>query len=110
MIHASGVTKHFGPKLLYKQASFQINDGEKIGLVGPNGAGKTTIFRILMNEEGYDEGSITKSDRLRMAYFSQDIEDLHGRTAIAEVMAANKEVPVIQARLKEIEAKLAEDM
>src|ERR1041385_3277450 len=100
MIHVSNVTKHFGPKLLYKAASFQINPGEKIGLVGPNGAGKTTVFRILMGEEGVDEGTVSKPDRLRVAYFSQTIEDMRGRSALHEVMAANAEVPRIQDRLK----------
>jgi ATP-binding cassette subfamily F protein 3 len=108
MIHISNVTKHFGNKLLYKDASFQINAGEKIGLVGPNGAGKTTIFKVITGEEGVDEGLITMSDRLRVAYFSQDIEAMGGRSAIAEVMAANAEVPRIQDRLKVLEAKLAE--
>jgi ATP-binding cassette subfamily F protein 3 len=110
MIHVSNVSKHFGPKLLYKDASFQINPGDKIGLVGPNGAGKTTIFRILMGEEGVDEGVISKSDRLKTAYFSQNIEDMHGRTALAEVMAANKDVPRIQERLAFLEARLCKEL
>lgn len=110
MIHVNNVTKHFGPKLLYRGGSFQINPGEKIGLVGPNGAGKTTIFRILMGEEGVDEGTISKSDRLRMAYFSQNIEDMRGKSALGEVMAANKEVPRVQERLKVLEAKLCEEL
>ena len=54
MIHVSNVTKQYGNKILYRGASFQINPGEKIGLVGPNGAGKTTIFKILTNDEGVD--------------------------------------------------------
>ena len=110
MIHVSNVSKHFGPKLLYKEASFQINPGEKIGLVGPNGAGKTTIFRILMCEEGVDEGVISKSDRLKMAYFSQNIEAMAGKTALQEVMSANKDVPRVQERLKVLEAKLCQEM
>lgn len=110
MIHVNNVTKHFGPKLLYRNGSFQINPGEKIGLVGPNGAGKTTIFRILMGEEGVDEGTISKSDRLRMAYFSQNIEDMRGKSALGEVMAANKDVPRVQERLKVLEAKLCEEL
>ena len=56
MIHLSGISKGYGKKTLYKNGSFQINTGEKIGLVGPNGAGKTTIFRIITGEERPDEG------------------------------------------------------
>lgn len=110
MIHVSGLTKQYGPKVLYRGGTFQINPGEKIGLVGPNGAGKTTIFKILTGEEGYDEGSVTRPDRLSVAYFSQNIEDMRGRSALEEVKAANPQVPKIQARLAEIEAKLAEPM
>lgn len=110
MIHFSNVTKHFGTKLLYREGSFQINPGDKIGLVGPNGAGKTTIFRILMGEEGIDEGQVAKPEKVRMAYFSQNIEDMRGKTALAEVMSANKEMPRIQERLKTLEAKLLEPL
>ena len=110
MIHVSGVTKQYGSKVLYKNGSFQINPGEKIGLVGPNGAGKTTIFRILTGEEGVDEGTVTRPDRLTIGYFSQNIEDMRGRSALEEVKAANPRVPVIQKRLQELEAMLSEPM
>ena len=102
MIHVSNVTKQYGPKVLYRGASFQINAGEKIGLVGPNGAGKTTVFKILTGDEGIDEGTISKPDRLVVGYFSQNIEDMRGRSAIEEVKAANSQVPVIQKRLPQI--------
>lgn len=110
MIHVSNVTKQYGPKVLYRDASFQINAGEKIGLVGPNGAGKTTVFKVITGDEGIDEGTISKPDRLVVGYFSQNIEDMRGRSAIDEVKAANAQVPVIQKRLAEIEAQLAEPM
>jgi ATP-binding cassette subfamily F protein 3 len=74
MIHLSNISKQHGNKILYKDGSFQINTGEKIGLVGPNGAGKTTIFRIITGEEGFDGGTMSKSDRTVVGYFSQNIE------------------------------------
>ena len=110
MIHVSGVTKGYGKKTLYRNGSFQINAGEKIGLVGPNGAGKTTIFRIITGEEGVDEGRIAKPDRLVVGYFSQNIEEMKGRSALEEVKAANARVPKVNARLKELEAKLSEPL
>ncbi|MFP5519458.1 MAG: ABC-F family ATP-binding cassette domain-containing protein [Bdellovibrionia bacterium] len=110
MIHLSGINKQQGNKVLYRNATFQINNGEKIGLVGPNGAGKTTIFRIIMGEEGYDSGSISKPDRLRVAYFSQNIEDMSGRSALEEVKAASPEIEKLTQKLKEYEAKLCEPM
>lgn len=106
MIHFNQITKQQGHKILYKNASFQINEGEKIGLVGPNGAGKTTIFRIVMNEEGLDGGSISKPDRLVIGYFSQHIEELSGRTVLEEVLQGNSKIVEVQNAIREIEKKL----
>ncbi len=108
MIHLSGITKQYGNKFLYRNGSFQINDGEKIGLVGPNGAGKTTIFRILTNEEGIDQGAISMPDKLTIGYFSQNIEAMQGRTALEEVKAAHAELPLLQAEMKILEKRLEE--
>src|SRR3954467_10289365 len=105
MIHVAGITKHYGNKVLYKNASFQLNSGEKVGLVGPNGAGKTTIFRILTGEEGFDGGQVAKPDRVVIGYFSQDIEDMHGRTVIDEVKSAAGKLPGLQKELLELELK-----
>lgn len=85
----------------------QINDGEKIGLVGPNGAGKTTIFRVITGEESPDEGSVSKPDRLVIGYFSQNIAEMAGRSALQEVMSAAGDFGRLQSRIQEIEARLA---
>jgi ATP-binding cassette subfamily F protein 3 len=106
MIHLSGITKQYGNKFLYRNGSFQINDGEKIGLVGPNGAGKTTIFRIITGEEGFDQGSVSKPDKVIIGYFSQNIEDMQGRTALEEVKAAHAELPRLQTEMKKLEKRL----
>jgi ATP-binding cassette subfamily F protein 3 len=105
MIHLSNITKQYGSKILYKNASFQINDGEKIGLVGPNGAGKTTVFRIITNEEGF-EGTLSKSDRTVVGYFSQNIEDMQGRSALEEVKSAAGKLPELSIQLKRLEHQL----
>jgi len=110
MIHVSGIHKHYGKKVLYRNGNFQINAGEKIGLVGPNGAGKTTIFRLLTGEERPDEGRVSRPDRLVIGYFAQNIEDMRGRTALEEVKQAAGSVAKMQARLKTLEAKLSEEM
>ena len=108
MIHLSNISKQYGSKILYRNGSFQINAGEKIGLVGPNGAGKTTIFRIITGEEGFDQGQISKSERTVIGYFSQNIEEMSGRTALEEVKSAAGRVPEIQTRLQVLEQKLSE--
>lgn len=110
MVHLSNISKGYGKKSLYKNGSFQINPGDKIGLVGPNGAGKTTIFRIITGEENVDEGRVSKPDRMVIGYFSQNIEDMRGKTVIDEVKSAVGRVPEIQARLKILEQKLTEPL
>ncbi len=108
VISFNSVTKQYGNRILYRNASFQINAGEKIGLVGPNGAGKTTVFRLIMAQEGLDGGSLTKPDRLKVGYFTQDIAEMAGRSALEEVKAAHPEMDQLTARIKEIEHKLEE--
>ncbi len=110
MVHISGVAKQYGNKILYKNASFQINPGEKIGLVGPNGAGKTTIFRIIMNEEGVDAGAVSKPDKIKIGYFSQNIEEMKGHSAIGEVISGVGNYSTIKTRLAELEHQLSEPM
>lgn len=88
MVAFNAVTKQVGTKILYSNGSFQINPGDKIGLVGPNGAGKTTIFRLIMGEETPDQGTISKPERVRIGYFSQNIENMKGRSVLAEVLAS----------------------
>lgn len=110
MISFANVTKQYGNRILYKNASFQINPGEKIGLVGPNGAGKTTVFKLIMNEESPDAGAVTKPEKCVIGYFSQNIEDMRGRSALEEVMAASPALEKTKLRIAEIEAKLSEPM
>lgn len=88
MVAFNAVTKQVGTKILYANGSFQINPGDKIGLVGSNGAGKTTIFRLIMGEESPDQGTISKPERIRIGYFSQSIENMKGRSVLAEVLAS----------------------
>lgn len=105
MISFNAVTKQQGSKILFSNASFQINPGDKIGLVGPNGAGKTTVCRLIMNEESVDQGSISKPEKVRVGYFSQNIENMKGRTVLAEVMAAGN-LDHLQTEISRLEERL----
>lgn len=106
MISINNVTKTIGGQTLYRKASFQVNPGEKVGLVGPNGAGKTTFFRLLIKEESFDEGEIVVPDKVRMAYFSQNVGEMAGKSALEEVMAGNQRARNIGIRLEEIYKEL----
>jgi ATPase subunit of ABC transporter with duplicated ATPase domains len=107
MISFTKVTKQYGAQILFVDASFQINPGEKVGLVGPNGAGKTTLFRLITGEETSDEGSVEKPRRLSIGYFRQDVGDMRGRTVLAETIAGAGEVAKLGDELHLLEAKLA---
>jgi ATP-binding cassette subfamily F protein 3 len=108
MLNISNISKIQGGETLYSKATFQINPGEKVGLVGPNGAGKTTLFRLIIGEDRPDEGQISLSDAVRMAYFSQKVGEMKGKSAIQEVVEGDEKVKVLGDKLKEYELKLAD--
>jgi len=106
MISLSDIHKQYGSKILYKGASLQVKPGEKIGLVGPNGAGKTSVFRIIMNEMGIDSGTVTIPDKWVIGYFSQEVGEMKGRSALEEVLAGAGRISVLAGELKKLEEKL----
>src|SRR4051812_15857006 len=110
MIHLTNISKQYGTRVLYADSSFQVRNGDKIGLVGPNGAGKSTIFRIIVGEEGIDSGQVNIAERAVIGYFSQDVAEMKGRTALEEVMAGAGKVSVLAKELAELEAKLQESL
>ncbi|MBC7428357.1 MAG: ABC-F family ATP-binding cassette domain-containing protein [Bacteriovorax sp.] len=110
MISFNNVTKNYGGQILYENASLILRPGDKVGLVGPNGAGKTTVFRVLMKEEGFDGGSITVPEKIRVAYFSQNIGEMKGRTVIEEVMSGSAKASELAAEMRKIEIKLEQDL
>jgi ATPase subunit of ABC transporter with duplicated ATPase domains len=76
MISFSNINKQYGKQLLFVDASFQLNPGEKVGLVGPNGAGKTMLFRMVVADETPEEGSVSVPKKLTIGYFRQDVEEM----------------------------------
>ena len=92
MISLANINKQYGRQLIFVDASFQLNPGEKVGLVGPNGAGKTTLFRIIVGEEAPDEGEVTVPKRLTIGYFRQDVEEMSGRSVLDEAIAGSGRV------------------
>jgi ATPase subunit of ABC transporter with duplicated ATPase domains len=107
MIHLDNISKQNGHQLLFVEASAALNRGEKVGLVGPNGAGKTTLFRLITGEEQPDEGQASTDRGITIGYFSQDVGEMSGRSATAEVMDGAGPVSAIAAELAELEAAMA---
>ena len=86
MIRLEAISKQNGHHLLFIEASAALWKGEKVGLVGPNGAGKTTLFRMIAGQEPPDEGQVSVDRGVTIGYFSQDVGEMAGRSAVAEVM------------------------
>ncbi|MEO8056292.1 MAG: ABC-F family ATP-binding cassette domain-containing protein [Acidobacteriota bacterium] len=108
MIALSGINKQYGRQVLFVDASFQLNDGEKIGLVGPNGAGKTTIFRLITGEEHADDGDVSVPKKLSIGYFKQEIDEMAGRPVLDEAIAGSGRLGDLHHELLDLEHALGD--
>ncbi len=108
MIRIENISKQNSHRILFIEASGTLQKGEKIGLVGPNGAGKTTLFRMINREEQPDEGQVSVDRGVTIGYFSQDVGEMAGRSAVAEVMEGAGPVSVVAAELRELEAAMVD--
>ncbi|HXP96586.1 MAG TPA: ABC-F family ATP-binding cassette domain-containing protein [Telmatospirillum sp.] len=108
MIRFENISKQNSHRILFFEASAALNRGEKIGLVGPNGAGKTTLFRMITGEEAPDEGQVAIEKQISIGYFNQDVGDMSGRSAVAEVMDGAGPVSTVAAELAGLEAAMCD--
>ncbi|HEV2575024.1 MAG TPA: ABC-F family ATP-binding cassette domain-containing protein [Beijerinckiaceae bacterium] len=108
MIRLDNISKQNGHQILFIEASAGLLKGEKVGLVGPNGAGKTTLFRMITGQELPDEGQVGVDRGTTIGYFSQDVGEMSGRSAVAEVMDGAGPVSVVAAELKELETAMVD--
>ncbi|MDR3467384.1 MAG: ABC-F family ATP-binding cassette domain-containing protein [Xanthobacteraceae bacterium] len=108
MIRLDTISKQNGHHLLFIEASASLLRGEKVGLVGPNGAGKSTLFRMMTGQDQPDEGQVSIDRGVTIGYFSQDVGEMAGRSAVAEVMDGAGPVSGVAAELKEIETAMVD--
>jgi ATPase subunit of ABC transporter with duplicated ATPase domains len=108
MIRIENISKQLSHRILFIEASAALNKGEKIGLVGPNGAGKTTVFRMITGEEQSDEGQVAVEKGVTIGYFNQDVGEMEGRSAVAEVMDGAGPVSIVAAELHELETAMVD--
>jgi len=108
MISFARISKQYGRQVLFVEASFQLNPGEKVGLVGPNGAGKTTLFRMIVGEEAADEGEVSVPKRLTIGYFRQDVEEMSGRSVIDEAIAGSGRLGALHHELEDLQHAMAD--
>src|SRR5262249_27257366 len=98
----SNINKQYGKQLLFVDASFQLNPGEKVGLVGPNGAGKTTLFRMVTGDETPDDGDVSVPKKLTVGYFRQDVEEMKGRSVLDEAIAGSGRAGELHHELEDL--------
>ncbi|RWM13932.1 MAG: ABC-F family ATP-binding cassette domain-containing protein [Mesorhizobium sp.] len=103
MIRLENIGKQNGRQIVFIEASAALQKGEKVGLVGPNGAGKTTLFRMIIGQEQPDEGQVSVDRGVTIGYFSQDVGDMGGMSAVAEVMEGAGPVSAVAAEMRELE-------
>ncbi len=103
MISLARVGKQYGRQVLFVDASFQLNPGEKVGLVGPNGSGKTTLFRMIVGEESPDEGDVSVPKKITIGYFRQDVEEMSGRSVLDEAIAGSGRLGVLHHQLEALQ-------
>jgi heme-transporting ATPase len=108
MIRFENISKQNSHRILFFEASAALNRGEKVGLVGPNGAGKTTLFRMITGEESPDEGQVSVEKQISIGYFNQDVGEMSGRSAVAEVMDGAGPVSTVAAELASLEAAMCD--
>ena len=108
MIRLDSISKQNGHQLLFIDASMAVQKGEKVGLVGPNGAGKTTIFRMISGQEQPDDGVVLVEGGMTIGYFSQDVGEMSGQTAVAAVMDGAGPLSALATELAALEAAMAD--
>jgi ATPase subunit of ABC transporter with duplicated ATPase domains len=108
MIRLDSISKQNGHQIVFIEASATLQKGEKAGLVGPNGSGKTTLFRLITGEDLADEGQVAVDRGITIGYFSQDVGEMSGHSAVAEVMEGAGPVAAVASELKALEAAMAD--
>ncbi len=108
MIRLDNISKQNGHQILFIDASMGIQKGEKVGLVGPNGAGKTTLFRMMAREDQPDDGQVSNDAGMTIGYFSQDVGEMSGLSAVAAVMDGVGPVSALAAEMATLEAAMVD--
>src|SRR6188474_54732 len=108
MVAVSSISKQYGRRIIFVDASFQLNPGEKVGLVGPNGSGKTTLFRLLAGEESPDSGEVSVPKRITVGYFRQDVDAMSGRSVLDEAIAGSGRLGDLHHELIDLERRMGD--
>ena len=108
MISVNNLSLYFGGQDIFKNISFMINKGDKIGLVGKNGAGKSTLLNLLSENIKPNDGSVSMPNGLILGYLTQDLDFKDGKTIVEEAQTAFTELNQIRERLDTINKEINE--
>ena len=108
MLHIHNLSISFGGEYLFKEISFKLSAGNRVGLIGKNGAGKSTMLKIISGEMPLDSGQIAKDKEINIGFLKQDIDFEEGRTVLEEAYQAFEDIKSIEAKLDHINEQLVE--
>ncbi len=106
MLVVNNVSLYFGGQDIFKDISFMVNKGDKIGLTGKNGAGKSTLLKVLAKEQSPNHGSITMPNNIVIGYLMQDLDFENGRTVIEEAKTAFEYLNEIERKMNHVNQQL----
>ncbi len=109
LFRLSEATKSYGGTEILRGVSFQVNPGEKVGLVGRNGAGKTTVFRLITGQEAPDSGDVFKANGLNLGLLDQHVDFGTAETVHTAALSAFKEIHDIEADMRALEKRMETD-
>jgi ATP-binding cassette subfamily F protein 3 len=110
MVNLSNIKLAYGERIIFRNGTFLVRPNDKIGLVGPNGSGKTSLFRIISGAEHPDEGTVSIESGKSVGYFSQDVGEMKGHSALTEVLKGAGDIFSIGEELTDLEHKMCESM
>ncbi|MEG0612038.1 MAG: ABC-F family ATP-binding cassette domain-containing protein [Clostridium sp.] len=108
VLSCKNINKYFGIDMILKNITFNVNEGEKIGLIGANGAGKSTLFKILTNQLEYDGGDLFIDKSKELGYLSQNLSLDSENTIYSELLSVFKSLLELEDRLHTLEIKMNE--
>lgn len=106
ILQAHKITKSFGSRVLFSDATFRLEEHDRLALVGPNGAGKTTLMNIIAGEDSPDSGDIILARGAKLGYLEQESIEMDGHSVLEEVMTSVTDISALGQRIKEIEEQL----
>jgi ATP-binding cassette, subfamily F, member 3 len=108
MVNISNIRVAYGDRIIFNNGDFLLRPGDKVGLVGPNGAGKTTLFKVICGLEKPDDGTVSTDPGTVIGYFSQEVGEMAGRSALEEVLAGAGRLYELGREMAALEHRMAD--